>query len=82
MARERSMYPGGFDWHEQTYFVLCRDYGITRRPAPDELHRYAAAGLTVNEAARRYAAAGGSPRRPMPEPDAKPAPPKQSTLFD
>ncbi len=78
----RSIYPGSFDWSRQVAFALATDYGITRAPTPDELSQYAAAGLTVNEAARRYAAAVGSPRKPMREPEAKPAPPKQPTLFD
>ncbi len=87
MAREtRSKYPGSFGWEEQIHFVLVRDYGFNRRPSPDQLHPYAAAGLTVGDAAKRFAAAHGLTRTPAPQPPATPRPageaPKQPTLFD
>lgn len=80
---ERGKYPGSFGWDTQIHFVLSRDYGINRRPSPAELEPYAVAGLSVNEAARRYAAAHGAISKPRPEAKpAEPAAPKQRTMFD
>lgn len=81
MARDRSIYPGTFDWARQVAFVLARDYGITRQPPHYELEPYAVAGLSVNEAARRYATAHGAIAKPRPE-TPPPAAPKQRTMFD
>lgn len=83
MPRERSIYPGTFDWSRQVAYVLANSYGITRQPSHIELEPYAIAGLSVNEAGRRYAAAHGAIAKPRPESKPAEAPaPKQRTMFD